>query len=328
MSDRTMTVAPQEATAAPSARVRRRDRHAAGRRALARRGLAAVAGIGLAAAALALLAVPDAGRTPPISLPDGAAANAAFTAGLRAAPIMATPVASQSSSAKSVVIQNYAFAPATLTIAAGTTVTWTNMDTAPHTVTVSSGPVLFSSPTLQKGYSYTYTFTTPGTYSYYCAVHPQMTAKVVVTGGASTGTPTPTPSSSAPATTGSSSMPMPQPNPQTCAVSTALQVFLTHVNTAHLDESPGQQVSDILNVDQYVGNHLALVQRMFEPLTGGGLTSALSSLLSTLLTHVNTAHLDEAPAQQVNDILNVNSYIGNHLALVQHMLAGTEALAC
>jgi hypothetical protein len=122
-------------------------------------------------------------------------------------------------------------------------------------------------------------------------------------------------------------MPMPSGG-STCAVSSGLQTLLTHINTAHLDESPAQQVSDILNLDTYIGNHLVLVERILAPLTGGGLTSALSNLLSTFLTHVNTAHLDEPPAQQVSDILNVNTYIGNHLALVQHMLSGFEGLAC
>jgi hypothetical protein len=107
-----------------------------------------------------------------------------------------------------------------------------------------------------------------------------------------------------------------------------LQTLLTHINTAHLGESPGQQVNDVLNVDQYIGNHLVLVQRILQPLTGGGLTSALSGLLQTFLTHVNSAHLGESPGQQVNDILNVNSYIGNHLVLVQHMLSNTESLLC
>lgn len=123
-------------------------------------------------------------------------------------------------------------------------------------------------------------------------------------------------------------MPMPSGGSDACAVSSGLQTLLTHINSAHLDESPAQQVSDILNLDSYIGNHLVLVEHILSPMTSGGLTSALSNLLSTFLTHVNTAHLDEAPAQQVSDILNVNSYVGNHLALVQHMVSGFESLAC
>ena len=305
----------------------RRSRRAAARRALTRRALASTAGLAVASAVLALVALPSTRTTTTsVQLPSGPAANAAFLSGLLSSTSLAPPAASAvtPSSAMQVSIQNYAFSPATLTVAVGTTVTWTNKDTAPHTVTVSSGPAMFASPTLQTGDTYTFTFTKPGMYSYYCAVHPSMTASVVVTGSTPTSPPVTTPGMP----TSSSSMSMPPTTNSTCAVSSGLQTLLTHINSAHLDESPGQQVSDILNVDQYVGNHLVLVQKILQPLTGGGLTNALSGLLQTLLTHVNSAHLDESPAQQVSDILDVNTYIGNHLSLVQRMLSSTEALAC
>ena len=103
------------------------------------------------------------------------------------------PSAKASSSA-SVTISDFEFTPASVTVNEGDTVTWTNMDEAPHTVTVSSGPVKFASPTLQKGQSFTYTFKKAGTYSYYCAVHPDMKATVKVTGSSTSPTPsTPTP---------------------------------------------------------------------------------------------------------------------------------------
>jgi hypothetical protein len=79
-----------------------------------------------------------------------------------------------------VMIMNMAFTPATVTVAAGSKVTWTNMDSVPHTVTSSgSGPL--NSPLIQPNGSWSYTFTTPGTYHYYCSVHPNMTATVTVT---------------------------------------------------------------------------------------------------------------------------------------------------
>jgi plastocyanin len=290
--------------------------------------LATVAGLSLVAAVLALVALPSSGaKAKPAYLPSGAAANAAYERGLS----MATPMAT---SGTAVAIKNYAFVPAALTVAVGTKVTWTNDDAAPHTVTIQSGPVSFSSPTLQKGDSYTYTFTTAGTYKYYCAVHPSMTASVVVTGGSATPvTSTSTPHTSAPSTstpapsTSSSGMPMPSGD-ESCAVSAGLQTLLTHINSAHLDESVGQQAQDILDVDQYIGNHLVLVEHILSPLTDGGLSGAHSNLLSTFLAHVNTAHLDEPLGQQVQDITDVNSYVSNHLALVQHMLSGFEALSC
>src|SRR3954454_21345803 len=161
---------------------------AASREALLRRALAGVAGIGLVAAALALVALPSS-ATPKnkIHMPTAAAANAAFLTGYTAA---AKPVAAAATPVSGVAVKivNYAFAPASLSVAVGTTVTWTNYDTAPHTVTVSSGPVKFSSPSLNKGDTFSYTFKTVGTYSYYCAVHPNMLATVVVTGSTPTGT--------------------------------------------------------------------------------------------------------------------------------------------
>jgi plastocyanin len=75
-------------------------------------------------------------------------------------------------------IDNFSFAPANLTIAAGTTVTWTNNDDVPHVVTTDDK--LFRSKALDTDDRFSYTFTKPGTYSYYCAIHPKMTAKVVV----------------------------------------------------------------------------------------------------------------------------------------------------
>ncbi|HEX8034341.1 MAG TPA: cupredoxin family copper-binding protein [Ktedonobacterales bacterium] len=76
-------------------------------------------------------------------------------------------------------IVNFAYTPANIQVKAGTTVTWTNQDTAPHSVTFKNG--MKDSGILQKGQTFSYTFTTPGTYQYYCTVHPYMTAIVTVT---------------------------------------------------------------------------------------------------------------------------------------------------
>lgn len=75
---------------------------------------------------------------------------------------------------------NYAYAPASITVNEGDTITWTNQDTAPHTVTTTSGPTSVSSPYLSKGQSWSFTFTAPGMYMYYCTVHPNMRAEVIV----------------------------------------------------------------------------------------------------------------------------------------------------
>jgi len=78
-----------------------------------------------------------------------------------------------------VLIRDFAFSPATLTVPVGTTVTWTNQDQDPHTVTAPGGA--FKSPTLNTGDTFRFTFTTPGRYDYLCTIHPFMTATVVVT---------------------------------------------------------------------------------------------------------------------------------------------------
>ena len=80
----------------------------------------------------------------------------------------------------SVAMKGYAFAPASLTVPAGSTVTWTNYDTAPHDVKTTSGPVSIHSPMLNKGQSWSFTFTTAGSYGYVCTVHPDMTAGITV----------------------------------------------------------------------------------------------------------------------------------------------------
>ncbi|MFZ3077633.1 MAG: cupredoxin family copper-binding protein [Candidatus Aenigmatarchaeota archaeon] len=88
------------------------------------------------------------------------------------------PSANQSPSSNAVTIQNFAFSPATLTVKAGTTVTWTNQDSATHTVTSDSGA--FDSGQLSNGGSFSQTFNTAGTFDYRCNNHPLMTAKIIV----------------------------------------------------------------------------------------------------------------------------------------------------
>ncbi len=77
-------------------------------------------------------------------------------------------------------IANFAFNPSTLTIRKGTRVTWTNSDTAPHTVTSDLGNLLRSS-TLYPGQSFSVTFANAGTTNYHCTFHPTMKGSVVVT---------------------------------------------------------------------------------------------------------------------------------------------------
>lgn len=79
----------------------------------------------------------------------------------------------------SVDIAGFAFDPSSLTIEAGSTVTWTNSDAATHTVTSDDGT--FDSGDLANGESFSFTFDEPGTYTYHCEIHPDMTAEIIVT---------------------------------------------------------------------------------------------------------------------------------------------------
>jgi plastocyanin len=75
-------------------------------------------------------------------------------------------------------IDNFSFGPAALTVPAGTTVTWTNRDDIPHTVV--SEDKAFKSKVLDTDEKFSFTFTKPGIYGYFCSIHPKMTGKVVV----------------------------------------------------------------------------------------------------------------------------------------------------
>ncbi len=77
-------------------------------------------------------------------------------------------------------IDNFAFAPATLTVKAGATVTWTNRDEEPHTVAAGDGS--FRSPGMGTGATYSHTFGSAGKFDYVCSIHPMMHGTVVVTG--------------------------------------------------------------------------------------------------------------------------------------------------
>jgi amicyanin len=77
-------------------------------------------------------------------------------------------------------IQNLAFSPNPITITVGSTVTWTNRDGAPHTVTADDGS-WGSTSTLGQGGTYSHVFASPGSYTYHCAIHPFMKGTVVVT---------------------------------------------------------------------------------------------------------------------------------------------------
>jgi plastocyanin len=103
---------------------------------------------------------------------------------LGGAAVMAAPAAVQ----ESVKINNFTFTPQRVTVKAGSTVTWTNEDDIPHTVTSSTKA--FRSKALDTDDKFSFTFTTAGVYEYFCSLHPHMTGTIVVE-GATGGNPAP-----------------------------------------------------------------------------------------------------------------------------------------
>ena len=104
----------------------------------------------------------------------------AFAAGAAFAPLLAAAhLPAQAQTAPSAIaIDNFTFNPQSLTIKAGTTVTWTNKDDIPHAIAAADKS--FRSKALDTDDAYSFTFTTPGTYQYFCSLHPHMTGTIVV----------------------------------------------------------------------------------------------------------------------------------------------------
>jgi len=233
----------------------------------------------------------------------------------------------------------------------GDTVTWVNEDNVPHTVTTTGGPTSFDSGTMNKGETYSHTFTSAGTWSYYCAVHPDMKGTVVVTDDASTSTTAPptsspkpdgTPSGDGPGGMGDgmgpgqgasppTDSPSAAPAPSagsgnsggtgTCSgqmvMAAALEPFWVHFDHAHLEEGPAQQAGDLLNPNQYVKTHTVLFEAMLAPLIA--LSQDSMQGVDPFFVHFNHAHLEESPAQQAADLGNTNQYVKTHTVLVEQM---------
>jgi plastocyanin len=155
------------------------------------RSRAALPAVAVAAAAILLVSgcsgsspAPDA--HPSINFGSQASTTPGMTGGGSATASAAAPSATGSPTEppapvgpNAVSINNFAFAPATLTVPVGTTVTWTNHDEEPHTVVANDGS--FHSPSLGTNATFSYTFSTAGTFAYICSIHPFMHGTVVVT---------------------------------------------------------------------------------------------------------------------------------------------------
>jgi plastocyanin len=315
----------------------RRSRSPAGNRALL------VAGLGAALAAVLSLGLLQA-ATGSVRTSDTAAAGAAPAPAAAAAEVQPAAAAKPD---YQVDIMSYKFGDGKqLVVKVGQTVRWTNHDSAPHTVTTTKAPVKFDSGTLNQGDSWSYTFTKAGTYEYYCAVHPDMVSSVKVvaddgggTGGGTTPTATPTATPTGTPTATPTGMPMPTDtataaptatptgsdggSTQCTSVQDVLLPILQHINTAHLERSPAQQVQDALALDSYIKMHTVWVETILKPVTDGGGT-VLDSTLSVLLNHINKAHLEESLGQQVTDLLDVDGYVKMHTVWAEQLLTPTE----
>ena len=99
---------------------------------------------------------------------------------LAAAAMLVFGFAAYAAEPDAVTINNFAFSPAILSVAPGTKVTWTNKDEEPHTVTSADGGKTFKSPALDTDDKFSFTFDKPGTYKYFCSIHPHMVGTIIV----------------------------------------------------------------------------------------------------------------------------------------------------
>lgn len=139
-----------------------------------------VASLGLAAALALTVAACGGGATPtPASGTPSPASATASPAPASAPPASVAPASVPPAAGDAVTIAGFAFDPAALTVKVGATVTWTNKDTATHTVVWADGSQGSGSLTA-GGAPYSRTFATPGTFAYACGIHPAMKGTVVV----------------------------------------------------------------------------------------------------------------------------------------------------
>lgn len=273
------------------------------------RSAAPTEGVDLAAQSAAGQAQSNMAAEHQAAAPAAAAPQAAQAEPAAAAAPAASSSEASTTATASVDIMNYAYSPANLTISVGDTVVWTNHDTAPHNVVISDGPVKFTSPTLNQGDTFTYTFTVAGTYDYYCSIHPDMKAAVTVEG--------------------SGEEPTPPPTADSCVSQEVLDAFLAHVKSAHLERSPFEQVTDILAIDQYVLTHTVWLEHVLQPVFDGTADQVVKDTLAPVISHIQAAHLERSPLQQVTDILAADQYILTHTVWLETVLApAAEQLTC
>jgi len=110
----------------------------------------------------------------------GMAATAIVALGLLLAGPSKVAANTQLPATTEVKIDNFSFGPVALTVPVGTTVTWTNRDDIPHNAVSTDDPKIFKSKVLDTDEKFSFTFSKPGTYWYFCSIHPKMTGKIIV----------------------------------------------------------------------------------------------------------------------------------------------------
>ncbi len=116
-----------------------------------------------------------------IGLVLGGVGVAALLAVISAIGAGGTAVVAAETPTAAIQIDNFAFSPPDLAVAAGTTVIWKNADDSPHRVAANNGA--YNSAALDTDDSYSHKFPTPGVYNYFCSIHPYMVGEIVVKPG-------------------------------------------------------------------------------------------------------------------------------------------------
>ena len=105
-----------------------------------------------------------------------------------------------------------------------------------------------------------------------------------------------------------------------CVPKAVLQPILDHIKSAHLETSPGQQVQDILNLDQYIKTHTVWLETVLAPAFDGSGSKVLTDTLAPIVAHIKSAHLETSLGQQVTDLLNLDQYIKTHTVWLESVL--------
>lgn len=258
----------------------------------------------------------------------GLLAGTAASASAMTQPATAVGAPARSAGAMTVPIHLNAYTPSALTVTVGQAVTWLNQDDVPHTVTTTSAPVKFDSGVFAKGKSFSYTFTAPGVYKYYCAVHPNMTGAITVTDKAARAV-----------------VPAKVTPPKKAAPPQGETDHKGQGDNAAPDKAQGDNAMPSMNGgdNSMPGTaHGDNSSSSTAPGTGDNSSQAgpahaapaavdpVSSFMDPFMQHMQAAHFSRGVGGQVQDISELDTWAKNHEALFRRMLdfeAGSGSIA-